>query len=97
MKNRHQIDPNFDLEKKTSKNRTKIGFGRVLGLIWEGFWRVLGPCLVIFRYFLAYFVNFFDFLAQLRSKSRLGAIFVDLSWIRGGFWKDFGLWVVLKD
>ena len=42
---------------------------------------------VIFRYFLAFLVNFFDFLAQLRSKSRLGAIFSILH----AFGVDFGM------
>ena len=41
-KNRYNIDANFELEQKTFRNHTKIGFGRVLGSIWEWFGRVLG-------------------------------------------------------
>ena len=41
---RNQNLEKFEVEKKRPKTSTDTGFGRVLGSMWEGFWRVWGVC-----------------------------------------------------
>ena len=66
--------------KKTTKNRTKIGFGKVLGSIWEGF----GTVLNLFWASWALFGSFFWFSKhqQYHDTAQDG--------LQRGFWVHFG-------
>ena len=88
--NREKIEKNrckIGVGKRKAKNWKKIGFGRVLGSIWEGFgtiwgvsWTLLGASWAFFRPSKSYL---FEALVQDRLQE---AFWIDFD----GFWKGFG-------
>ena len=82
MKNRCK----FGSLKKTSTYRAKVGFGRVLGVIWERFGTILGlsgrswPLLGRFSAFKV------EFFSQAWAQDK----------IQEAFWIDFGFWVDME-
>ena len=74
-----------------AKNRLKIGFGKVLGFIWEGSgsvcgvsWALLGPS---WPFFWRSKASFFKALIQDRLQE---AFWIDFGSILGGFWQGLG-------
>ena len=83
----------MDLLKKTSTYRAKVGFGMVLGLIWERFGAILGlsgrswPPLGRFSAFKV------EFFSQAWAQDKIQeAFWIDFGSIWRGIWEDFG-WI----
>ena len=79
------------ISKKTSKNRTEIGFGRVLGFIWEGFGTVLGLFWALLAASWPFFGRSKSSFFQAWAQDKLQEVFwTDLGSIWEGIWEDFG-------